>query len=59
MENCFVEERLRICKQCPKVKIVAGLLMQCQMCGCIMNAKARLEKSQCPIGKWPIREGKF
>jgi len=57
MEDRFIEERLRICKQCPKVKEALGV-MQCDVCKCIMNIKARFEKNQCPLGKWPNRKGK-
>jgi hypothetical protein len=56
MEKRFIEERLRICKQCPELKKPLGM-MQCGICNCFMNGKARLESSKCPIGKWPIRKG--
>ena len=42
-------ERLEICKSCPKL---IALTKQCKECGCFMVAKTRLQKAHCPIGKW-------
>ena len=42
-------QRYEICKQCPEL---IQLTTQCKKCGCIMKAKAKLEKATCPIGKW-------
>ena len=41
--------RLNICKDCPEF---IKLTSQCKKCGCIMSLKTKLEKAECPIGKW-------
>lgn len=41
--------RFSICNDCPEfVKVTS----QCRKCGCIMSLKTKLEKAECPIGKW-------
>lgn len=43
------EERLSICKDCPRyVKFTS----QCLECGCIMKLKTKLAAATCPLGKW-------
>jgi hypothetical protein len=42
-------ERFSICRSCPDL---IKLTSQCKKCGCFMNLKTKLEKAQCPIGKW-------
>lgn len=43
------DQRLGICNNCPEfVKVTS----QCRKCGCIMSLKTKLEKAECPIGKW-------
>lgn len=43
------EERLSICKECPRyVKFTS----QCLECGCIMKLKTKLAAATCPLGKW-------
>lgn len=42
-------KRMDICKACPEL---IQLTSQCKKCGCIMNIKTRLEKAECPLGKW-------
>ena len=43
------DQRLAICNSCPEfVKVTS----QCRKCGCIMSLKTKLEKAECPIGKW-------
>ena len=45
----IIEERLKICKQCPEfIKITK----QCKICLCIMPAKAVLAAASCPLHKW-------
>lgn len=41
--------RIDICLECPRL---LKLTKQCKECGCFIKAKARLESSVCPIGKW-------
>jgi hypothetical protein len=43
------EERLAICKACPKLIQLTGT---CKKCGCFMAAKVKLAKASCPINKW-------
>ena len=56
------ERRINICRECPdatrndakKFQQFKGLtnLSQCRQCGCFIKAKARLDDSRCPVGKW-------
>jgi hypothetical protein len=48
-EEGISKERLSICKACPDL---IKLTTQCKKCGCFMAAKTKLEKANCPIGKW-------
>jgi hypothetical protein len=41
--------RFNICKSCPEL---LKITIQCKKCGCFMAAKTKLQKSECPIGKW-------
>lgn len=41
--------RMSICQNCDSY---IRLTHQCRECGCIMNLKARLSRSACPIKKW-------
>lgn len=41
--------RLLICQGCPEF---IKLSSQCKKCGCFMAIKTKLEKAECPIGKW-------
>jgi hypothetical protein len=43
------EQRLSICKECPKFKPTLHL---CEECGCQMDAKTRLAYATCPLHKW-------
>jgi hypothetical protein len=44
--------RFDICRACEHaIEYPAGQL-QCDVCKCWMNVKARLPNAQCPIGKW-------
>jgi hypothetical protein len=42
-------DRFSICKACPEL---IKLTSQCKKCGCLMHLKTKLEKADCPIGKW-------
>lgn len=42
-------KRFDICKSCPEF---IDLTNQCKQCGCLMNLKTKLEKAECPLGKW-------
>jgi hypothetical protein len=43
------KSRFDICKQCPEL---INLSKQCKKCGCFMFAKTKLQKANCPLGKW-------
>lgn len=43
------EKRYSICQECPEL---IKLTKQCKKCGCFMFAKTKLEKAECPLGKW-------
>lgn len=45
----IAKARLSICGLCPEY---IKATHQCKKCGCIMNVKAKLPNSFCPIGKW-------
>ena len=41
--------RYSICEQCPSL---IKFTHQCKECGCFMKLKVKLEKAECPLGKW-------
>ena len=45
--NALARERLKICVDCDKMS--KGV---CTLCGCVLQAKARLPEESCPIFKW-------
>lgn len=45
----IANNRLEICKSCPEL---IKLTIQCKKCGCFMHLKTKLEKAECPLGKW-------
>tara|TARA_R110000822_G_scaffold225562_2_gene358292 strand:+ start:210 stop:377 length:168 start_codon:yes stop_codon:yes gene_type:complete len=46
-------KRLAICNSCPEL---FKPTWTCKQCGCFMKAKARLDFTECPIGKWGKEE---
>ena len=56
VEKENAEERLAICKECPKL---IKLSTQCKICLCFMPIKSRLNMSKCPIGKWEEVDSKY
>lgn len=47
------EVRINICKQCEHSKdIIKNIINRCILCGCFIEAKARIKTATCPIGKW-------
>jgi hypothetical protein len=46
------EERLSICKSCPRF---ISATTQCMECGCFMAAKTKLSNAECPLHKWNKR----
>ena len=45
----IAQKRMDICHSC---EFLLKLTNQCKKCGCFMNAKTKLKKATCPIGKW-------
>lgn len=43
------KSRLDICLSCPEL---IQLTKQCKKCGCFMSGKTKIQKAECPIGKW-------
>ena len=50
----LADKRLAICGECPESRdlYARGWINYCKICGCMLKVKARLKKSQCPLGKW-------
>lgn len=48
------EYRLSICEKCEHVRDLMGRgwINYCDICGCMLNTKARMRSSNCPEGKW-------
>ena len=42
-------ERLAICETCQQLQLP---LWRCRVCGCLMQLKARVPGTKCPLGKW-------
>jgi hypothetical protein len=42
-----VKERKLICQQCEHFSVFF-----CKQCGCVLEAKIRLEVATCPLNKW-------
>ena len=45
----IAQERLDICQSC---EYLFKKTNTCKKCGCFMDAKTKLKKAECPIGKW-------
>jgi hypothetical protein len=46
-KNKVAKRRLSICVDCAHMKI--GV---CNLCGCVLQAKARIIEEECPANKW-------
>ncbi len=49
--NELAKKRLAICDKCPH-KMKAGKSSWCDICGCELDAKARVEEEICHDGRW-------
>jgi hypothetical protein len=49
VDEAISNKRFAICQACPEL---IKLSKQCKKCGCFMAIKTKLEKAECPIGKW-------
>ena len=45
----IADKRYKVCQSCPEL---IKLTKQCKQCGCFMVIKTKLQKAECPIGKW-------
>lgn len=50
-EEHLVYKRMPICKHCSH-KTNTTLGESCNLCGCILDAKTRVEDEHCDINKW-------
>lgn len=46
-KNEVAQKRLSICVECPYMQ--SGV---CGKCGCVLQAKARIEEEECPDNRW-------
>lgn len=49
VENEEAFKRLAICNECPSL---FKATWTCKECGCFMKVKARMDWTECPLGKW-------
>lgn len=45
------ERRLQICSRCPNYKKTLGI-GRCNLCGCVLAVKAKIDAMKCPDKKW-------
>ena len=50
-EQDLADARLSICSNC-EFKINTSLGEACEQCGCILDAKTRVEDEHCDLDKW-------
>lgn len=53
-ETSVIEERRRICGECPELKPATPLMpfARCAQCGCLIAGKTALASQSCPLKKW-------
>ena len=44
--------RLSICNKCNHVKNICGLGNVCDLCGCVLESKTRVDDEKCEMNKW-------
>jgi hypothetical protein len=47
----LAEMRLKVCGGCDRY---SKFTHQCKECGCVMNAKVKLQDATCPLERWPM-----
>ena len=50
-EEDMANIRLAICNQCSH-RVNTSLGYACDLCGCILDAKTRVEDEECDMNKW-------
>lgn len=51
VDETVEKERLAICEPCE-----VGVMGICTACGCVIRAKAKLVKGECPLELWPLHK---
>lgn len=51
IEEDMANIRLAICNQCSH-RVNTSLGYACDLCGCILDAKTRVEDEECDMNKW-------
>lgn len=51
LKDNLANERLTLCGTCDR-KVKTSLGDACGECGCILDAKARVEDEHCDLGRW-------
>jgi hypothetical protein len=46
------DKRLIICNKCSHAENVKGFGNICNLCGCILESKTRVEDEKCEMNKW-------
>ncbi len=59
MADPYIQMRLETCKQCPYMRMIGVpgtrfKTMNCAVCKCFIEAKARIPSQACPKGYWPF-----
>lgn len=50
-EEELAQKRLKICKKCSDKEVILNQEI-CGICGCVLDAKARVKDEKCLKGKW-------
>lgn len=50
-KQSLADQRLSVCNTCTH-RIESSLGYVCDECGCVLDAKARVEDEQCDLDKW-------
>lgn len=51
LNQTLADIRLAICNQCPH-RVYTSLGYACDQCGCVIDAKTRVEDEYCDLDKW-------
>jgi rRNA maturation endonuclease Nob1 len=48
----LMDQRMKQCRECSEILYLTKNVTECNVCGCILSAKARVEDEKCPLNKW-------
>lgn len=48
----LAEQRMEQCKKCSEILYLTKNVTECNICGCFLDAKTRVEEEKCPLKKW-------